>query len=162
MCACVHLYVRAYVSVCMCGWMYVLACVCNIMYGEERYASVRTCVRACGVRTDIWIVCRSYTIKHVHKFQKRHSFQIVANGTNDFATTNILLYAHTPNAILHHSAKQRYWKRRFILAVDTGLCELVVTSDLSAAFDASDHSIVLHRLESKFDVSGFALAEFVS
>ena len=45
-----------------------------------------------------------------------------------------------------------------MLAVDEGLLVVLVVLDLSATFETIDHSIWLHRLESRFGASGSALA----
>ena len=63
----------------------------------------------------------------------------------------------------HHSVETALLKESdIILAVHKGLVMVLVLLDVSAAFDTINHSMLLHRLESRFGVSGSALAWFVS
>lgn len=49
-----------------------------------------------------------------------------------------------------------------LLAADTGLASVLVLLDLSAAFDAIDHFILLQRLEHKVGIKGTALCRLKS
>ena len=45
-------------------------------------------------------------------------------------------------------------------AIDTGSYTVLISLDLSAAFNTVEHSILLNRLQNSFGITGFALAWF--
>lgn len=49
-----------------------------------------------------------------------------------------------------------------LITDDSGLAVVLITLDLSAAFDTVDHSILLDRLEYEVDICGTALKWFHS
>ena len=64
----------------------------------------------------------------------------------------------------HHSTETALLKvyNDMLEAVDNKSCVMLVLLDLSAAFDTVDHTLLLHRLESTFGVTGMALEWFKS
>ena len=64
----------------------------------------------------------------------------------------------------HHSTETAILKitNDFLLALDSGNISLLTLLDLSAAFDTTDHFILLNRLQHMYGISGTALSWFSS
>jgi len=64
----------------------------------------------------------------------------------------------------HHSTETAVLKvmTDILLAVDAGDLSALVLLDLSAAFDTVDHGILLHRLDSSYQIVGSAQQWFQS
>ena len=75
------------------------------------------------------------------------------------------LYRHFQSAcLLGHSTKTALLKKvnDLLLSLDDGQVSLLALSDLTAAFDTTDHSILLNRLHHDFGIQGIALEWFLS
>ena len=90
--------------------------------------------------------------------------KLVLSQLSSYLTSNNL---HNPLQSAYrpgHSTETALLKvvNDLLLSLDNGNVSLLALLDLSAAFDTIDHSILLHRLEHDFGVSGTALQWFSS
>ena len=86
--------------------------------------------------------------------------RVVHNRINTYLSANDL---HVPSQFgykRHHSCETFLLKLidDILVTVDSKLGVVVLIIDLSAAFDTVDHTVLLHILQSKFNINGSALA----
>ena len=85
--------------------------------------------------------------------------RVVAAELNTYLTDSNLFSSRQPAYRRHHSVETALLRvaNDFLVALDNGNEVLLVLLDYTAAFDTVNHSILLHRLEHRFGISGTVL-----
>ncbi|MDF4280558.1 reverse transcriptase family protein [Vibrio parahaemolyticus] len=90
--------------------------------------------------------------------------KVVADQLCDFLHDNNLFEEFQSGFRVHHSTETALVKitNDLLIASDKGLASVLVLLDLSAAFDTTDHQILLQRLDHLIGLKGSALSWFKS
>src|SRR5688572_17356964 len=97
-------------------------------------------------------------------FLSKLTERIVLTRLNDYLSSNSLLNPHQSGFPKHHSTETLLVSlyNKLVSALSHQQVSCLCRLDISAAFDTTDHSLLLHRLSSWFGVSGTALLRFQS